>query len=75
MMMTKEQAVCKTLELAEPVQLLKQMVSLLETSLAEGKRIDEVERELVSRLFDLGLRLLMDFVAQAGPGMRASPWR
>jgi hypothetical protein len=62
MIMTKEQALLKARA------LLSELEQLVETSAAESRRIDLVERELFSGLLQLGLQLLAGFVAAAGDG-------
>jgi hypothetical protein len=62
MIMAKEQAFLKARE------LLAALEQLVETSAAESRRIDLVERELFAGLLQLGLQLLSGFVAAAGDG-------
>lgn len=68
MMMAKELAIYKTLDLEEVLHVLEEMVAFVESSTASGRRIDEVERGLVPHLFELGLKLLTRFVQLAGDG-------
>lgn len=62
MIMAQERTVLKS------QRQLAALWELIERSGAEGRRIDEVERELFAQLLALGHTLLGAFVAQAGDG-------
>jgi hypothetical protein len=62
MIMTKEQSLLKAR------QLMAQLEQLVESSAAESRRIDVVERELFAGLLQMGRELLSAFVAAEGDG-------
>ena len=62
MMMTKE---CGLLKAQAEFQ---GMIELVQQSTKDGRRIDEVERDLWQRLLAIGLAMLEAFVAEAGDG-------
>ena len=62
MMMTKE---CGLLKAQAEFQ---GMIELVQQSTKDGRRIDEVERDLWQRLLAIGLAMLEVFVAEAGDG-------
>lgn len=62
MIMAQEQAMLKS------CQQLETLWELVDRSHEEGRRIDEVERELFAQLLSLGHTLLGAFVAKAGDG-------
>ena len=62
MILAKEQALLKAR------QLMTQLEQLVETSAADSRRIDLVERELFSGLLQVGRQLLSAFVAAEGNG-------
>lgn len=62
MIMNQEQALLKAQ--AQLDQLIESVYSAVE----ESRRIDQVERDLIAQLLDLGLTLLSLFIAQHGHG-------
>jgi hypothetical protein len=62
MMMTQERAFLKA------YQQLQDLQAFVERAVADGRRMDEVERELFRRLLTVGLTLLGAFVAGQGDG-------
>ncbi len=62
MIMNQEQALLKA-----QVQL-DQLIQSVHTAVEQSSRIDQVERDLMAQLLDLGLTLLTLFVAQHGNG-------
>ena len=62
MIISKEQAILKA-------QLqLDQLIASVDRAVEQASRIDQVERDLIAQLLDLGLTLLNLFVAQHGDG-------
>jgi hypothetical protein len=47
---------------------LQQLIESVHTAVEEGRRIDQVERDLMAQLLDLGLTLLNLFIARHGDG-------
>ena len=62
MIISKEQALLKA------QAQLDQLIASVHSAVAESSRIDQVERDLIAQLLDLGLTLLNLFVAQHGNG-------
>src|SRR5664279_4228587 len=62
MIMNQEQALLKA------QAQLKQLIDSVHSAVEESRRIDQVERDLMAQLLDLGLTLLNLFVAQHGDG-------
>ncbi len=62
MIMHQEQALLKA------QAQLQQLIDSVHTAVDEGRRIDQVERDLMGHLLDLGLTLLTLFVARHGDG-------
>ena len=62
MIMHKEQALLKART------QLQQLVDSVQAAVEQGRRIDQVERDLMAQLLDLGLTLLNLFVAEHGDG-------
>jgi hypothetical protein len=62
MIMDQEQALLKA------QAQLDQLIASVQSAVQESSRIDQVERDLIAQLFDLGLTLLNLFVAQHGDG-------
>jgi hypothetical protein len=62
MIMTQEQALLKAQD------QLQQLLQTTRTAAEEHRRIDQVERDLMQQLLDLGLTLLNLFVARHGDG-------
>jgi hypothetical protein len=62
MIISKEQALLKA------QAQLDQLIASVDLAVEESSRIDQVERDLIAQLLDLGLTLLNLFVAQHGDG-------
>src|SRR5271170_5617839 len=62
MIMHQEQAVLKA------QAQLEQLIDSVHSAVNEGHRIDQVERDLLAQLLDLGLTMLNLFVARHGDG-------
>ena len=62
MIISKEQAILKT------HAQLDQLIASVHSAVEESSRIDQVERDLIAQLLDLGLTLLNLFVAQHDDG-------
>ncbi len=62
MIMSQEQALLKA------QAQLNQLIESVHSAVEESRRIDQVERDLMAQLLDLGLTLLNLFVAQHGDG-------
>jgi hypothetical protein len=62
MIMNQEQALLKA------QAQLDQLIASVQSAVEESRRIDQVERDLIAQLLDLGLTLLNLFIAQHGNG-------
>src|SRR3954451_19185881 len=62
MIMNQEQALLKA------QAQLDQLIESVHSAVEESRRIDQVERDLIAQLLDLGLTLLNLFVARHGNG-------
>ncbi len=62
MIISKEQALLKA------QAQLDQLIASVHSAVDQSSRIDQVERDLIAQLLDLGLTLLNLFVAQHGDG-------
>ena len=62
MIISKEQALLKA------QAQLDQLIASVDQAVTESSRIDQVERDLIAQLLELGLTLLNHFVAQHGDG-------